>query len=214
VKRVALRKTLRRSTLLLSLAAALACAHRNPPPDFAYDHTASFAGPKTYAWFEDPKWVMPSGNSIVDSQFVDRSVREAVNACLKKDGYVLVAAGDANFFVAYHEAAAGGLSQDKSGVYSSQSGSYVAPESVGAEPKGDPDIGISLPPPTDNYTGTKFEKRSTLVLDIRDSQKKLIWRRERTASIGNNPDELKKNIDHAVALLLAKFPPKTGTEAK
>ena len=52
------------------------------------------------------------------------------------------------------------------------------------------------------------------MLDIRDSQKKLIWRGGRTAMIGTNPDELAKDIDRAVALLLAEFPPKTGTEAK
>ena len=68
-------KSLGRSVLLLSLAAALGCAHKNPPPDFAYDHAASFAGLKTYAWFDDPNWVMPQGNSIIDGQFIDRNVR-------------------------------------------------------------------------------------------------------------------------------------------
>ena len=40
-------KTLGRSVLLLSLVGALACAHKNPPPDFAYDHAVSFTGLKT-----------------------------------------------------------------------------------------------------------------------------------------------------------------------
>jgi len=182
-------KTLRRSALLLALAATLACAHKNPPPDFAYDHTVSFAGLKTFAWFDDPTWVMPQGNSIVDGQFVDRNVRQAVNDTLTKNGYVKVEK-DASFYVAYHGGSAGVLSQDKWGVYNWWNVYYV------------------------DYAGTKYRKQSNLVLDIRDNKYKLIWRGGRTAMIGTNPDALKKDIDRAVALLLAQFPPKTGTEAK
>ena len=180
---------LRRSMLLLALAGTLACAHKNPPPDFAYDHAASFAGPKTFAWFDDPNWVMPQGNSIVDGQFVDRNVRQAVNDTLTKNGYVKVEK-DANFYVAYHGGSAGVLSQDKWGVYNWWNVYYV------------------------DYAGTKYHKQSNLVLDIRDDKYKLIWRGGRTAMIGTNPDALKKDIDRAVALLLAQFPPKPGTEAK
>jgi hypothetical protein len=185
----AMLKTLRRTALLLSLAATLACAHKNPPPDFAYDHAVSFAGLKTFAWFDDPTWVMPQGNSIVDGQFVDRNVRQAVNDTLTKNGYVKVEK-DANFYVAYHGGAAGVLSQDKWGVYSWWNVYYV------------------------DYAGTKYRKQSNLVLDIRDDKYKLIWRGGRTALIGTNPEQLKKDIDKAVALLLAQFPPKPGTEAK
>ena len=98
----AMLKNLLRSALLLSLAVAFGCAHKNPPPDFAYDHTASFAGLKTYAWFDDPTWVMPQGNSIVDGQFIDRNVREAVSENLNKKDFAKVENGDANFYVAYH----------------------------------------------------------------------------------------------------------------
>lgn len=188
-KDVAMLKTLRRSALLLSLAAALGCAHKNPPPDFAYDHAVSFAGLNTYAWFDDPTWVMPQGNSIVDGQFIDRNVRQAVDDALAKKGYVKVDR-DASFFVAYHVGAAGVLSQDKWGVYSWWNVYYVA------------------------YGGTNWAKQGNLVLDIRDDKSKLIWRGSRTAIIGTNPDALKKDIDNAAALLLASFPPKPGTEAK
>jgi hypothetical protein len=150
----------------------------------------------------------------VDGQFIDRHVREAVNEKLKKEGYALVAGDDANFFVAYHEGSVGGLSQGKWGVYSSSAGSYVASETAPELNSQTPSMGLEINPRSDGYTATKYGKQNTLVLDIRDSQKKLIWRGGRTAMIGSNPDELKKNIDHAVALLLAKFPPKTGTEAK
>ena len=182
-------KSLGRSVLLLSLAAALGCAHKNPPPDFAYDHAASFAGLKTYAWFDDPNWVMPQGNSIIDGQFIDRNVRQAVNDTLTKKGYVLVDK-NASFYVAYHGGAAGVLSQDKWGTYSWWNVYYI------------------------DYAGTKYRKQSNLTLDIRDDKYKLIWRGARTAMIGTNPDELKRDIENAVELLLKSFPPQPGTEAK
>ncbi len=183
-------KGLQRSTILIGLALTLACAHKNPPPDFAYDHAASFAGLKTYAWFEDPAWEMPQGNSIVDGQFLDRNVRKSVDAALAKKGYVKTDGASASFYVSYHGNNAGVLSQDKYGVYNWWSWGYIG------------------------YTGTKYQKQGTLVLDVRDSQKKLVWRGARTAMIGTNPEELAKDIDRAVGVLLAKFPPPPGTEAK
>jgi Domain of unknown function (DUF4136) len=176
--------------ILLCLAATLACAGKNPPPDFAYDHTASFANLKTYAWFEDPTWEFPQGNSIVDGRFVDQHIRQAVNDTLTKKGFAQVDTGSASFFVSYHGGSAGVLSQDKWGVYSWWNVYYV------------------------DYAGTKYRKQSNLVLDIRDDKYKLIWRGGRTALIGTNPEQLKKDIDKAVALLLAQFPPKPGPEAK
>lgn len=62
--------------------------------------------------------------------------------------------------------------------------------------------------------GTKYRKWSTLVLDILDSRKKLIWRGSRTSTTGTNPEELARGIDHAVARLLEKFPPRNGANAR
>lgn len=181
-------KSLRATAILLCLAATFACAGKNPAPDFAYDHTASFANLKTYGWFEDPTWEFPQGNSIIDGQFIDRNVRQAVNEALQKKGYTPADVG-ASFYVSYHGGAAGVLSQDKWGVYQWWNTYYV------------------------DYAGTKYRKQSTLTLDVRGSDKKLIWRGVRTAMIGTNPDELAKDIDRAVKLLLGEFPP-TPTEAK
>jgi hypothetical protein len=183
-------RTLRASAILLCLAATLACAGKNPAPDFAYDHTASFANLKTYAWFEDPTWEFPQGNSIVDGRFVDQHIRQAVNDTLKKKGFAQADAGSASFLVSYHGGSAGVMSQDKWGVYQWWNTYYV------------------------DYAGTKYRKQSTLTLDVRGADKKLIWRGVRTAMIGTNPEELAKDIDRAVSLLLGEFPPPPGTEAK
>ena len=177
-----MKKLLLRAALLLTLAAPLACAHKNPPPDFAYDHATSFANLTTYAWYDDPNWKMPQGNSIVDGQFIDRHVREAVDVTLQKKGYRKVDSGAPSFYVAYHTDAAGVVSQDKYGVYNWWVG-YA------------------------NYYGTKYRKQGSLVLDIRNAGKELVWRGARTAMVGTNPDALARDIEGAVSLLLSEFPP-------
>jgi hypothetical protein len=181
-------KILRPYAIALLSAATLACAHKNPPPDFAYDHTASFSNLKTYAWYDDPTWKMPQGGSIVDGRFIDEHVRQAVDESLKKKGFEKVENGNTDLYVAYNTDAAGILSQDKWGVYTWWSWGYVG------------------------YTGTTYRKQGNLVLDIRNSQKKLVWRGVRTAMIGTNPEELAGDIDRAVSLLLKEFPP--PSEAK
>jgi len=178
-----MKTALLRCALLLALSTVLACAHKNPPPDFAYDHATSFAGLTTYAWYDDPNWKMPQGNSIVDGQFIDRHVREAVDARLLKKGYRKVEGGAPSFFVAYHTDAAGVLSQDKYGVYSWWNWSYV------------------------DYYGTKYRKQGMLALDIRNARRELIWRGTRIVMVGTNPDALAKDIDSATSLLLGEFPP-------
>ena len=177
-----------KSLCCLLTAVALACAHSNPPPDFAFDHTARFANLKTYAWYEDPAWEMPRGGSIVDGRFIDEHVRQAVDENLKRKGLEKAEGGETSIYVGYHTDGAGVLSQDKFGVYTWWSWAYVG------------------------YAGTKYRKQGTLVLDIRDGQKKLIWRGARTAMIGTNPEELARDIDRAVRLLLSEFPP--SQEAK
>lgn len=206
-----MRNTLRQSAILFFVCAALAAAQKKAPPDFAYDPEASFTGLKSYAWFDDPKSVMPGGNAIVDGQFIDRSVRQAVEAELARKGFTKVEK-DASFYVAYHESDSGGLSQDKWGVYSWWTGFSIG----GGEwyPRAGSDT-VTLPPSDAAFavdTGTKYRRNSALVLDIRDSQGKLIWRGARMAKNGTNPHDLARAIDHAVARLLSQFPPKTAAK--
>lgn len=197
---------LRRSVILMCFCAVLTAAKRGPPPDSAFDPAANFAGLKSYAWIDGASGAVPEGNSIVDGQFIDRRVREAVNARLSKKGFVRVEK-DPSFYVACREGAAGGMSQNKWDV---------PPKYAIDEPwlqAGDVRQPV-LDPAFVADAGTKYRKRSILVLDILDSHKKLIWRGSRTSMTGTNPDELAKGIDQAVARLLKKFPPKTGGAAR
>jgi len=167
-----------------ALAATLACAGK-PTVNFAYDHAASFQGLKTYAWFDDPNFQMPGGNSIVDGQFVDKRVRAAVEKELGKQGYTKSESGEADIYVSYSTNPAGVVSQDKFGRYAWWSPTYVG--------------------------GTKYRKEGSLVLDIRDKSHKLVWRGFKQAILGTNPEALGRDIDDAVDDLLSKFPPKEAT---
>ena len=62
------------------------------------------------------------------------------------------------------------------------------------------------------YVGAKYRKEGSLTLDVRDAGNKLIWRANKTALIGTNPEAVKRDIDDAVGDLLAKFPPKAPGE--
>lgn len=197
-------KTAFRPAILLLLCVGLTGAKKGPP-NVAYDPAANFAVPKSYTWLEGTGSV-PEGNSIVDAQFVDRHVRAAVEAILGKKGFAKVAK-DPSFYVAYRESSAGGMSQNKWDVPPQ----YVIDESwlqAGTPTQPTPNPAF-VPDP-----GTRYRKRNTLVLDILDSRKKLVWRGSRTATIGTNPEELAHGIDHAVARLLAQFPPKTRVVAR
>jgi hypothetical protein len=186
--RSAIRSTTRSSRLRLAAAALLgaamalvsACAGK-PTINFAYDHAASFQGLKTYGWFDDPNFQMPGGNSIVDGRFVDEHVRAAVEKELAKKGYTK-SDSTPDIYVSYSTNAAGVASQDKFGRYAWWSQTLVG--------------------------GTKYQKEGSLVLDVRDRDKKLVWRGFKQAIVGTNPEALARDIDDAVDDLLGKFPPK------
>ena len=188
-----MRGTLRGAAILLSVAGA-ACTSRNPAPVFAYDHAASFAGVKTWAWLDVSAPKMPPGNAIVDSQFIDRSVRQDVGEVLSRKGLDETENGQADIYLAYQMDNAGVLSQDtfektKKTEFRLWSWDHL------------------------EYSGTQYSKRSALVLDIRDWEKKLVWRGARTAAEGTSPKEIARGIQKTVGLLLANFPPRPSTGA-
>jgi len=180
-----MRDVLRRLGAAAALATMIACAGK-PIVQFAYDRSASFSGIKTYAWYDDPNFQMPGGFSIVDGQFIDQHVREAVEKDLAKKGYVKSTSGEADVYVSYSTNPAGVVSQDKFGRY-----------------------GWWTPIQT---TGTKYRKEGSLVLDIRNREHRLVWRGFKQAILGTNPEAIARDIDDAVGDLLGKFPPKESTD--
>lgn len=165
---------------LLAIAGALACAGK-PTLVFAADPAARFENLKTFAWYDDPKFQMPHGGSIVDGQFIDRNVREAVEKHLRKKGFEPARSGNADLYVSYHTEATGVVSQDEFGGYDWWTGTIVV--------------------------DSRYQKKGALTLDIRDSSKKLVWRGSKETIVGTNPEALARDIDDAVRDLLSRFPP-------
>ena len=61
-----MRRRLAISLLLLAGASLAGCRGTHPPPVYAFDPAASFAGMKTYAWYDPPGFKIPIGDSIID----------------------------------------------------------------------------------------------------------------------------------------------------
>jgi hypothetical protein len=174
------------AALVGTLSLCLAACAGKPTLQFASDPNARFGGLKTFAWYDDPTFVVPRGGSVVDGQFIDRSIRESVEEKLMKKGFQKSANEKADFYVAYHVDQVGVASQDKFGGYDWWSG-YI-------------------------YVGAKYRKEGSLTLDVRDASNKLIWRANKTAIIGTNPEAVKRDIEDAVGDLISKFPPTTPGE--
>jgi hypothetical protein len=176
------RRPMRKLVILLAAAVASAgCGAGPPQPEFAWDHAASFANVKTYAWYDGPPFQYPHGGGIVDGRFIDEHVRRDVEAELGRKGYVKADGGSPDIFVTYHTDPAGIADRDVWGQYSWWS-PYI-------------------------HVGTAYEKSGALALDVRDPGKKLVWRGMVARSIGNNPEDVARAIEKAVADLLKNFPP-------
>jgi uncharacterized protein DUF4136 len=166
--------------LCLLLVVGTACT-KLPPPEFAYDKAASFADLKTFAWYQGPEFKYPRGGSVVDGRFIDDHVRKDVEAELGKKGYRKEDGGSPDFFVSYATSADGIVDHDRYGAYSWWS----------------PNI----------YVSSAYDRMATLTLDVRDREKKLIWRGAISRTGGDNPEKVGEAIERAVAELLKNFPP-------
>jgi len=175
---------MKRSRILALVAAlavlAAACAGTHPKPVFAYDHTVSFVGMSTYAWYADPAFKIPHGDSIIDGAFLDSHIRSAVDDGLRKKGYLKVDAAHATLLVAYNTGDTGVGERDEYGNYEWATGYVVA---------------------------TNWEKERTVTIDIRNNGKKLIWRGSIDRLEGENPDAVARELNREVETLLGHFPP-------
>ena len=80
----------------------------------------------TYAWYADPKFVMPHGDSVIDGAFLDSHIRSAIEDALHKKGYLKVDAAHATLLVAYYTSDTGVGEHDEYGNYEWATGYVVA----------------------------------------------------------------------------------------
>ncbi len=172
-----------RGVLVLATVGALlaaACAGTHPKPVYAYDHSAKFAGLTTWAWYDDPTFKVPHGDSIIDGAFLDGHIRSAIEDALRKKGYQMVGATNAQMLLAYHTGDTGVGERDEFGNYEWWTGAVVA---------------------------TDWEKERTVTIDIRNNTRKLIWRGQISRLEGSNPDAVARELNREVDTLLGHFPP-------
>jgi len=164
----------------LAAAFAFACAGTHPKPVYAWDHSANFTVMKTWAWYNDPTFHVPHGDAIIDGAFLDGHIRSAIDDALRHKGYEKVKDDLATMLVAYHTGDTGVGERDEFGDYEWWSGNVIA---------------------------TDWEKERTVTIDIRNKDRKLVWRGQIDRLEGSNPDGVARELNHEVAVLLSHFPP-------
>jgi hypothetical protein len=169
-------------SLLPAAVFAAACAGTNPAPQFAWDPKVDFTPLKSYAWYDGPGFHVPHGDSIIDGRFIDQHVRSAVDSGLAQKGFQKADSANASLFVSYNTGDTGVSSQVKDPNYAWLTG----------------------------YEITMYEKSRMVTIDMRDREKKLIWRGSITRLEGENPEAAGREIDHEIAVLLDHFPPAPG----
>ncbi|HKD19498.1 MAG TPA: DUF4136 domain-containing protein [Thermoanaerobaculia bacterium] len=168
------------AALAAAIALALACAGTHPKPVYAWDHNANFNVMKSFAWYDDPTFHVPHGDSIIDGAFLDGHIRSAVEDALHHKGYEKVKEGQATMLVAYHTGDTGVGERDEFGDYEWWTGAVVA---------------------------TNWEKERTVTIDIRNKDRKLVWRGQIDRLEGSNPEGVARELNHEVTVLLSHFPP-------
>jgi hypothetical protein len=175
-----------RNRLSLSLAlafgaiVALSCEGTHPAPNFAYDRTADFPAMRSFAWYDPPGFHTPHGDSIVDGEFIDQHVREAVDRELEKKGYQKTDAAQATIFVSYGTGDTGTDADDKAKNIEAWTG---------------------------DDTMTVYEKQRALTIKFRTPSKQLVWSGSIVRLEGQDPGSVSREIDREVSELLSHFPP-------
>ena len=176
----------RRSRLLfflLALTIGSACRGTHPAPIYAWDQAASFSGMKTYAWYDGPDFKMPHGDSIIDGQFIDRTVRQAVDESLAKKGFQKVAEANASMYVSYGTGDTRVSDQVKDWNRAVLTG----------------------------YENAMYEKSRQVIIDIWNPSRILVWQGSITRLEGEDPEQAGREMRHEIDVLLSHFPPAPGT---
>jgi hypothetical protein len=170
--------------ILVAAAASAACRGTHPEPVYAWDQATSFSGMKTYAWYDPPGFQVPHGDSIIDGQFIDRTVRQAVDESLAKRGFQKVDSPNASMYVSYGTGDTRVTDQVKDWNRAVLTG----------------------------YENTMYEKSRQVIIDIWNGSRILVWQGSITRLEGEDPEQAGREIRHEVDVLLSHFPPAPGAK--
>ena len=170
--------------LVFASSALAACRGTHPAPVYAWDQAASFSGMKTYAWYDPPGFQVPHGDSIIDGQFIDRTVRQAVDESLAKKGFQKVDSPNASMYVSYGTGDTRVTDQVKDWNRAVLTG----------------------------YENTMYEKSRQVIIDIYNASRILVWQGSITRLEGEDPAQVGREMRHEVDVLLSHFPPAPGSK--
>ena len=177
---------MRRSALLLCLAACVACSGIRVSTD--YDPEADFGSLSSYAWLEERSGVRGDREGI--TSLLDRRVRAAVADELQSKGLASAARGDADLLVMYHLSAERKLDVD------------VINSNYGAGPGRWNRVGST-------QTVVREYQEGTLVIDLVDAAtRELVWRGTGQTRLReySDPERREKRLRDAVKQILEGSP--------
>lgn len=170
-----------------------------------YDMTTEFQRYRTFDWAPGPA---PKSNDILmDSQFMDRRVRRAVEETLSAKGFSHTPGEKPDFKVTYHIVVRSRIEIDS---FNTGFGGYGYRY---------PYWGYPYPfwGGIDYRTYVTQYDEGTLIIDFTDTRSnQLIWRGIGTRRVNQqaNPERTTAAVNETVAEILAQFPPLTEAEKK
>jgi len=185
-----------RSMFLILVLFALLTACSTITVHSDYDHSYDFSKYKTYRWSVESE--LNRRDALKRNPLVYKRVVSAIDKDLQSKGYTKKEVGEADFVVVAHAGIKEKMQLDQYG-----GGRY----------------GWYHPwwGPYGGYTNISYYKEGTLVIDLVDFQnKELAWRGTGTDVIKDYKDgeKMQKDIDAAVAKILANFPPGAAMAGK
>jgi hypothetical protein len=192
-------RTLRSVSIFLVIALVGGCSGIHVSQD--YDLSTNFNTYRTFAWAPEP--TQKSGDVLIDSPFMDRRIRNAIETTLESKGYPKAAGGRPDFLVTYQLVVKTQVEIDTVGpafgwgVYPYGYWGYPYPYWGGI----------------DYTTFINQYEVGTLLVDFTDAKThQLFWRGIGSRRIyqQSTPEKSTERVNRTVGEILAQYPPVPG----
>jgi hypothetical protein len=192
-------RTLRLASIFIIIAIVGACSGIRVSQD--YDPSTNFDSYRTFAWAPEPP--QKSGDVLIDSPFMDRRIRNAIETTLKSKGYPKAEAGKPDFLVTYQLV-----------VRPQVEVNTVGPAfGWGGYPYGYWGYPYPYWGGIDYTTYVNQYDVGTLIIDFTDAEThQLFWRGvgSRRVYQQSTPEKTTEVVNRTVAEILAQYPPLPG----
>ena len=192
-------RALRLASIFFMIAIVGACSGIQVSQD--YDPSTNFNPYRTFAWAPEP--TQKSGDVLIDSPFMDRRIRSAIETTLKSRGYPKAEGGRPDFLATYQLV-----------VRTQVEVNTVGPAfGWGGYPYGYWGYPYSYWGGIDYMTYVNQYEVGTLIIDFTDAEThQLFWRGigSRRISQQTTPEKTTEVVNRTVGEILAQYPPLPG----